>query len=156
MSEKHRLKPASQQEMAVYCFLGEAVCMVQHVEDALSHSIALKKAKSRLKSEGDQLLGKYRLLTLGRAINAAGESCLYPEQLLKELKELLSERNWLIHNSVAYSRDEWDLNINRKELICRIKAVTTQSQNLLQLIEEDMIEFSEANGVDMSRKWGQA
>jgi hypothetical protein len=31
------------------------------------------------------------------------------------------------------------------------KTITTQAQKLLQLIEEDLIEFSEANGVDMSR-----
>jgi hypothetical protein len=43
------------------------------------------------------------------------------------------------------------LNIFREKLICRIKAITTQAQKLLQLIEEDLIEFSEANGVDLSR-----
>ena len=151
MSENHRYQPASQQELALYCFVGESVCAVQHVEDALSHSIVLKKTKPRLKSEADQLLEKHRSYTLGKAIKIAKEASLYPESLQQELKEFLSERNWLIHKSIAQGRDEWDLNVSREKLICRIRAITTQAQKLLHLIEEDLIEFSEANGVDMSR-----
>ena len=151
MSEKYRFKPASQQELSLYCFVGESVCAVQHLEDALSNSIVLKKTKPRLRSEADQLLEKHRSYTLGKAIKIAEQGSLYPESLLQELREFLSERNWLIHKSIAQGRDEWDLNISREKLICRIKAITTQAQKLLQLIEEDLIEFSEANGVDMSR-----
>ncbi|NHQ60207.1 hypothetical protein G9409_06310 [Chlorobium sp. BLA1] len=151
MSRKYSFKPASQQELSLYCFVGEAVCAVQHVEDALSHSIVLKKAKPRLKSEADKLLEKHRSFTLGKAIKIAERASLYPESLQKELKEFLSERNWLIHKSIAQGRDEWDLNISREKMISRIKAISIQSQKLLQLIEEDLIGFSEANGVDMSR-----
>ena len=151
MSEKFRFKPASQQEISLYCFVGESVCAAQHVEDALSHSIVLKKAKPRLRTEADQLLEKHRSYTLGNAIKIAEKASLYPMPLQQELREFLSERNWLIHKSIAQGRDEWDLNISREKLICRIKAITTQAQKLLQLIEEDLIEFSEVNGVDMSR-----
>lgn len=151
MSEKYRFNPASQQELSLYCFIGESVCAVQHVEDALSHSIVLKKTKPLLKSEGDKLLEKYRSYTLGQAIKIAEQASLYPESLQQELKEFLLERNWLIHRSIAQARDEWDLSISKEKLICRIKAVTTQAQKLLQLIEEDLIGFSEENGVDMSR-----
>ena len=151
MNEKYRFKPASQQELTLYCFVGESVCAVQHVEDALSHSIVLKKTKPRLRSEADQLLEKHRSYTLGKAIKIAEQESLYPESLQQELKEFLLERNWLIHKSIARGRDEWDLDISREKLFFRIKAITTQSQKILQLVEEDLIEFSEANGVDMSR-----
>lgn len=151
MSTKFRNKPASQQELSLYCFVGESVCAVQHVEDALSHSIVLKKDKKRIKSEGDQLLEKHRSFTLGKAITLAEQASLYPESLQQELREFLSERNWLIHKSIAHGRDEWDLNVSREQLFCRIKAITTQAQKLQLLIEEDMLEFAEANGVDMSR-----
>ena len=151
MSEKYRFKPASQQELSLYCFVGESVCAVQHVEDALSHSIVLKKTKPRLRSEANQLLEEHLSYTLGKAIKIAEQASLYPESLQQELKEFLSERNWLIHKSIAQGRDEWDLNISREKLIYRIKAITTQAQELLQLIEEDLIEFSEANGVDLSQ-----
>ena len=151
MSEEYRFKPASQQELSLYCYVGESVCAVQHVEDALSHSIVLKKIKPRSKLEADQLLEKHRSYTLGKAIKIGDKAGLYPESLQQELKEFLSERNWLIHRSIAQGRDDWDSNISRGKLIRRIKAITTQAQGLLQLIEEDLIEFSEANGVDMSR-----
>lgn len=151
MSEKYRFKLASQQELSLYCFVGESLCAVQHVEDALSHSIVLKKTKPQLRSKADQLLEEHRSYTLGKAIKIAEQACLYPESLQQELKEFLLERNWLIHKSIAQSRDEWDLNISREKLIRRIKAITTQAQKLLQLIEDDLIRFSEANGVDMSR-----
>ena len=151
MSEKYKYRPASQQELALYCLVGESVCAVQHVEDALSHSIVLKKTKPRLRSEADQLLEKHRSYTLGRAIRIAEKASLYPESLQQELREFLSERNWLIHRSIAQGRDEWDANISREKIISRIKAITTQALRLMHLIEEDMMEFSEANGVDMSR-----
>lgn len=151
MSKKYRLKPASQQELSLYCFVGESVCAIQHVEDALSHSIVLKKIKPQLKSEADQLLERHRSYTLGKAIKISDRAKLYSEPLQQELKEFLSERNWLIHKSIAQGRDEWDLNINRNELILKIKAITTRAQKLIQLIEEDMIEFAEDNDKDMSR-----
>jgi len=151
MSKKYKLKQASQQEMTLYCLLGEAVCAVQHVEDALSHSIVLKKTKPKLRSEADQLLEKHRSYTLGKAIKISEKANLYPEPLQQKLKEFLSERNWLIHKSIVHNRDEWDLNINRENLIYRIKAITTQAQKIIPLIEKDLIEFSEANGINMSR-----
>lgn len=151
MSEKYRFKPASQQEQSLYCVIGESICAVQHVEDALSHSIVLKKTKPKLRSEADKLLEEHRSYTLGRAIKIVEEASLYPESILQELKEFLSERNWLIHKSIAQERDEWGLDAPSEKLFFRMKAITTQAQKLLQLIEEDLIEFSEANGVDMSR-----
>jgi hypothetical protein len=151
MSKKYRFKQASQQELSLYCFVGESVCAVQHVEDALSHSIVLKRTKPRLRSEANQLLEKHRLYTLGKAIKIAEQACLYPESLQQELRDFLSERNWLIHTSIAQARDEWDLNISRDKLICRIRTITRQAQKLLQLIEEDLIVFSEDIGIDMTR-----
>ena len=151
MKKKYRFKPASQQEQTLYCLVGEAVSAVQYIEDALSHSMVLKKEKPRLRSDADELLEKHRTYTLGSAINIAQKESLYTDSLQQELRVFLSERNWLIHRSIAQGHDEWDSNISRDKLLYRIKTITTQAQKLLQLIEEDLIEFSEANGIDMSR-----
>ena len=151
VSAKYKSKPASEQELSLYCFVGEAVCAVQHVEDALSHSIVLKNITPPSKPEADQLLEKHRSYTLGKAINVGEKAGLYADALQQELKKFISERNWLIHRSIAQGRDEWDLNTSRDQLFRRIKAITTHAQKLLQMIEEDLIEFSEANGKDMSR-----
>lgn len=150
MNKVYKSKPASQQELTLYCILGEAICAIQHLEDALSHSIAIKKSKTRKRSEGNKLLEEHRSYTLGRAIGIAEKAGLFPEPLQEQLKELLSERNWLVHKSIAHNRDDWDLNISREKLILRIKSITTQAHNLQQSIEGDLIEFAEANGVDMS------
>jgi hypothetical protein len=62
-------KPASREELSLYCLIGEAICSVQHVEDALSHLITLRKdVKIPFgipKSEGEKFLEKHRSLTLG-------------------------------------------------------------------------------------------
>ena len=144
-------KPASQDEISLFCFVGEALCSVQHIEDALSHSIVLKKEKKCNKAEADHLLKNYRSYTLGKAINIAKRAGLYSEQLQQELEAFLSERNWLVHKSIAQNRDDWDLNVSRDQLFRRVKAITNQAQRLQILIEEDLMNFSEANGVDMSR-----
>ena len=140
-----------QKEQTLIYSVGQSVCAVQHLEDALSHSIVLKKLKPPLRSEADRHLEKHRSYTLGNAIKIAEEAQLYPASLEKELKELLSERNWLIHRSIAQNRDDWDLNIRRDELIDRVRAVATHALKLQRLIEENLIEFSEANGIDMSQ-----
>lgn len=151
MISKFRAKPASEQEISLYIFIGESVCMVQHLEDALSHSIVMKKVERHLREEADKQLEKHRTYTLGNAINKAEKSRLYPEPLLKELRDFLSDRNWLIHKSIAQGRDEWDLNVSREKVYTRVNNITTQAQNLIQLIEEDMMKYAEENGVDMTK-----
>ena len=124
--------------------------MVQHVEDALSHSIVMKKVEKHLRPEADELLEEHRTYTLGQAIKVAEKTSLYHESLLKELREFLSERNWLIHKSIARKRDEWDLNVSRENIFSIINAIKARALKVLHLIEEDMMEFAEENGVDMS------
>ncbi|WP_320167840.1 hypothetical protein [Mangrovibacterium marinum] len=145
----------SQDELTLYILVGESLCMIQHLKDALSHSIVLKKEVKRphdiSKQVADRLIDKYRFYTLGKAIKIVKEEELFSEQLQKELERLLVERNWLVHRSIAHDRDEWDLNISRGKLFERTKHITRQSQTLLIQIEEDLMKFSESNGVDMSR-----
>ena len=151
MTDEYKFKPASEEEVALYCLVGEAVCYVQHLEDALSHTIALKHNTPSSKPEADERLEKYRKHTLGRAIGVLERESLCQDALLIELKDFLAERNWLVHKSIAPSRDEWDNLESRPYLMERVKAVTTRAQKLLQAIESDLIEFAETNGKDMSR-----
>lgn len=151
MSQNYRFKQASNQEISLYCLVGEAVCAVQHLEDALSHSIVIKKIGPASKKEADNLLVKHRSYTLGKAIKIVKQESLCPDVLQHKLDDFLTVRNWLIHKSIAQSRREWDLNISRDELMARIKAISAQAQNLQRLIEEDMMQFLEDKGVNMSR-----
>lgn len=53
MNEKppYKLKPASEELIKLYTLMGEALCAVQLIEDALSHVIAMKHDIQHLISE---------------------------------------------------------------------------------------------------------
>jgi len=42
---EYKKKPGNQDEFTRYCLVGEALCMVQHLEEVLSDTIILKIAK---------------------------------------------------------------------------------------------------------------
>lgn len=101
MSEQYSKKPASQNEINLYYLIGEAVCMVQILEDALSTSITLKKEVKKhgtipLEAANKQR-EKYRSYTLGNTINLIRNENLFSESLQESLKNFVLERNWLIH-----------------------------------------------------------
>lgn len=151
MTEKRTHRPASEQEISLYCHIGEAVCTVQHVEDALSHSIVLKGFTPLSRIEADQYLEKHRKYTLGNAIGIASDKAVYSQPILIWLRGFLKERNWLIHNSVAQGSEALKTPENMDLFIDRIRGITKQAHDLLQIIEEDLIDFAEENGKDMSR-----
>ncbi|MUI54408.1 hypothetical protein [Aliivibrio fischeri] len=151
MKEQFNSKFASEQEITLYCYIGESVSAIQHLEDCLNHSIVIKSERPKVREEADSLLLKYRSFTLGKAINLAEKHKLYSELLFKELRSLLSERNWLIHKSISQSRDDWDSNILREDLLLRIKTISDTSFMLMRKLEDDLITFSEENGVNMSQ-----
>ena len=150
MNNKQRFKQASQKEIDLYCIVGESVCAIQHLEDCISHSIVIKKIKRTHKKEADILLEKQRSFTLGRAVKIIEQDGLFPESIRKELSLLLIERNWLIHKSIAQGRDNNNFNLPIDKLIVRIKSITNKTLKLLHLIEDDLIEFTERNGANMS------
>lgn len=129
--------------------------MIQHLEGALSVAITLKRDiryPSRItKKEADNFLKKYRLITLGRAINLAKQSTNYSETLYNDLEELLKERNWLVHKLMIDHLDDMNVPQKRENLFQRIKAISNKSNTLQKTIEADLIKFSESVGLDMSR-----
>lgn len=149
MSEQHRKKPASQNEINLYCLIGEAVCMVQILEDALSTSITLKK---EVKKPGaiplevaNKLREKYRSYTLGNAINLIRNENLFSESLQESLKNFVLERNWLIHKSIQNENETLSESNKR-----RIKSICEMARTLLASVETDLIQYSSSVGVDMS------
>ncbi|CRX38601.1 hypothetical protein [Estrella lausannensis] len=139
----------------LYCLIGEAVCMIQHLEGALSHSITLKKdvryPHSLSKDRADICLKRNQRHTLGKAIQLAHDNDLYPETFFSELRALLDERNWLIHNFVCNNLEDMHTASKRALLIRRIKEISNKAIELQMAIEYDLIGFSESVGIDMSR-----
>lgn len=149
MPEQYRKKSASQNEINLYCLIGEAVCMAQLLEDALSTSITLKKEVKKPRTisrkEADKFKEKHRSNTLGSAIKLTRKESILPELLQEALENFVLERNWLIHTSIQ--NEEEALSISTKN---RIQSISQLAQILLESVNADLMQYSSSVGVDMS------
>jgi hypothetical protein len=130
--------------------MGQALLNIQVLEDTLSRSITLKAdvdyPRKVSKVEVEEMLKKRQALTLGRAIGVTARKGLYAHTLQQSLKDFLEERNWFIHKSI----DDVYLPRRRGMLIARLKSIATEAYRIQRAIEDDLIVFSESNGMDMS------
>ncbi len=144
------MRPASQEEVALFALMGQALLNIQVLEECLSVSITLKAdvgyPRRLSRAEAETVLKKRRKLTLGDAIKEAQEKKLYPDTLQEALSAFRNERNWLAHRCI----DDFYVPEHRKSFIEKLKYVASTSHHLQRMIESDLIEFSEANGKDMS------
>lgn len=150
MVQNHRFKKASQKEISLYALLGESLCAVQILEDALSHSIVIKKTEPEQKKEAERLLKKHQFYTFGKAINIAIKESLLPKPLEIELSKFLNERNWLIHDSITDNKEKVRSDDYFSKLFERIKTITLKAHELQISIEQHLIEYAEKKGRDMS------
>jgi hypothetical protein len=155
MSIKTNAKTTSQDESLLYLLVGEALCMIQLLEGALSTSITLKKDvrhPHRISmGDADNFLERYRSITLGRALKLAKQHNLYSDTLYNDLTVLLEERNWLVRKFLHHYLDDIHVNEARKKIFHRIKNISNVAKMLQKAIEEDLIIYSELVGKDMSR-----
>ena len=156
MTDNFGTKPANQDLAYIYLLIGEAICMIQHLESALSVLITLKKdVRYPLrvsKGEADNFLEKYRSsLTLGQAINLAKKNNLFSISLYSDLEAILEGRNWLVHKFLNDYLDNARTNSAKDGFFNRIKTISNEAKRLQEAIETDLIAFSESVGIDMSR-----
>ncbi|HMV90888.1 MAG TPA: hypothetical protein PKA40_14685, partial [Cyclobacteriaceae bacterium] len=93
--------PANENEITLYCLVGEAIWKIQAVEQALSCSITLKMNPAATKEQADKVLKQHQSYTLGMAVNIASREKLYESSLQDELYTFLNLRNWLVHKAMA-------------------------------------------------------
>ena len=154
----YKLKPASDDLKKLYMLIGEALCAVQFIEDALSHTISMKHdikhPNNVTKKEANEFLQKYRKLTLGDAIKVVKEKKLLDTELIKKLDEIKQDRNWLIHRSMYEtldsSPDKMSFEHMKDVLYVQIKTITHNAHDIQHLISEDLLQYSENLGLDMS------
>lgn len=142
-------KPANPDEIALYCYMGEALCKTQLLEQALSHCITLKLNSDVTREAADEHLNELGHYTLGKAIHLSAKENLFNESLQRELYKFLDQRNWLVHKVLAESKHDMYKGVIREEVCDQIKAVATAAETLQRAIEMDMINFCEAKGKDM-------
>ncbi len=143
-------KTASQDEIDLFCFIGEALCKTQILEQALSHSITLKMNSEVSRTEADEKLAKTQTYTLGKAIKLAEKESLLPLSLQANLYNFLDQRNWLVHKAMFESRKGLHIVLTNL-LLQKIKNISTAAENLQREIESDLIDFCTSKGRDMSK-----
>ena len=143
--------PANQDEITLYCFIGEALWKIQIVEQALSHSITLKVNPAATKELADEFLKQHQSYTLGKAIKAAIKEKLYDSSLQDELNAFLDQRNWLVHKAMPESLHGLNWEDKKEELFQKIKSISDRAESIQREIEYDMINFCSSMGKDMSK-----
>lgn len=143
--------PANQDEITLYCFVGEALWKIQLVEQALSHSITLKLNPSAKKEHADEFLRQHQRYTLGQAIKVAINQRLYDSSLQDELNMFLDQRNWLVHKAMSETHHGSNWVNKKEELFQKIKSISDRAENIHREIEYDMISFCSSLGKDMSK-----
>ena len=143
--------PANQDEITLYCFVGEALWKIQIVEQALSHSITLKTNPAATKERADEFLMQHQSYTLGTAIKVAIKEKLYDSSLQDELKVFLDQRNWLVHKVMSESQHGLNWEDKKEELFQKIKSISDRAESIQREIEYDMINFCSSMGKDMSK-----
>lgn len=141
---------ANNNEINLYCFLGEAVLKTQMVEQALSYSITIKMNPTETKERVDEFLKQNQSYTLGHAIKIGIKEKLYNLLLQDELNAFLKQRNWLIHKVICGNEEELNAGNIKEELLDKIKAISDKAESIQRVIEYDLIDFCSSKGKDMS------
>lgn len=141
--------PANEDEITLYCFVGEAICKIQHVEQALNCSITLRMNPDVTWEVANEIIGKHQGLTFGQANKLAIKENLYCLSLQEELNNFLKQRNWLVHKAIFESREDFYSN-KKEELFEKIKSISDKAEFIQHEIEYDMISFCTSKGRDMS------
>jgi len=144
------MRPANQEEVSIFTLMGQALLNIQVLEDTLSRSITLKvdvgHPRKVSRAEVDELLKKRQSFTLGKAVGVAAKQSLYSDALRAGLESLVEERNWFVHKSL----DDFYIPVRREALVKRLNSMALEAHRLQRTIEDDLIAYSEANGLDMS------
>ena len=143
--------PANENEITLYCFVGEAIWKIQIVEQALSCSITLKMNPAATKEQADKVLKQHQSYTLGMAVNIASKEKLYESSLQDELYNFLGQRNWLVHKALAESHHDKNWENEKAELFHKIKSISDKAESIQRKIEYDMINFCSSKGKDTSK-----
>jgi hypothetical protein len=142
--------PANNNEINLYCFIGEALLKTQMVEQALSHSITLKMNPAETKERADEFLKQNQRYTLGHAIKISIKKQLYNLSLQNELNAFLQQRNWLVHKVICGNEEDFNAGNIKEELFDKIKDISNKAESILCVIQNDLIDFCSSKGKDMS------
>jgi len=155
-----RQRPISEYELQIfYNTIGEAVWHIQHLENALVHSlIIINTIKRNIDSieESDEMLEKERKGTFGSIYNKVRKEEIIPERLYSRFDKLIKERNWLIHNSRTEIRKDLYNTLATLKIIDRISSISNEAHYLTGLIVQLMENKMRSKGHNMNDIWKAA
>lgn len=150
---ENRRPPSADEKQRLFILIGQAVWCVQHLEDALSRSIALKidlkdaAPGSVPRDKADSILLKRRRMTLGHAVNCTSKSAVYGRQIQNKLESFRKERDWLVHHLLYKGGEDMNIDEKREALFERISQVILDAVELQKLLRDDLEDFAVRKGM---------
>ncbi|MBU4263921.1 MAG: hypothetical protein KKC76_18855 [Proteobacteria bacterium] len=143
IQKANRLKEITQR-------IGFAIWQIQELEGvSAQYFVLLGQAKKGMgEAAGNDLVKKAKKNTFGRTIKDIRKKGLLNKDLGGRFLRLLSERNWLVHQSRTESRDAVHSDIAMQRLISRIDAMADESLALLKEIGSLSIAHMNKHGVN--------
>lgn len=132
--------------------IGFAVWQLQDLETVCAKYLMLRTCikEGITESDYDDLVAKALSKPFGATLRAAAEASVFSGSLQARFKEILSERNWLIHKSRLDSRSAFYSDSAAHDLIQRIDQISAGVRDLMieidKLVDSDAVE----SGIDLA------
>lgn len=129
--------------------IGSALWLLQTLESqaAIYFLIRIKAQKGMGFEKGTELLIKHNKKTFGTTLRALESGDVLPKDLQDNLKNILSERNWLAHESSVQGYIAIDTEIGTIEFIQRIENIKFEASFLMKSFVELTKNHSEGLGL---------
>jgi hypothetical protein len=134
---------------AVIQRIGFCIWQLQDLEGSAARFLVLMTQLTPLTSEeeGAALVERASGRTFGATLRGIAQADLLPDDIQGRFNTLLSERNWLVHNSRATSRDAIPSDTSALGLIERIDAISSEALALHREIDSLFNTVAENNGL---------
>jgi uncharacterized protein YutE (UPF0331/DUF86 family) len=129
--------------------IGFALWQIQELERVAAQLFVLvAKAEIGMSQEiADALVEEAQSKTFGATVNKLKTGKHLKADLQERFSALLSERNWLVHNSRSSSRSAIHHQADYKTLITRVDNIADESLSLLKALSNNSEEFLLKMGV---------
>ncbi len=133
--------------------VGFAVWQIQELEGAAAQFYVLVAlAQAGMGEEaGNALVDQAQSKTFGSTVNKLVKGNHLPDELKERFTIFLSERNWLVHNSKADSRNAIHHQNHFEKLITRLELIADEALALLSMLPALSKKFLISNGIDTDR-----
>jgi|SRR5690554_5282443 len=152
-------RPIASDELNIfYNSVGEAVWQIQYLEHAIVSFVVIKRHKRKPSSvkEAYERLETERKGTLGSLYGRAKDEGIIPDNLKPRFDKLISERNWLIHDSRTMNSEDLYNDEKTCSIINRIESITNESKSLTREILQLLETFMSSEEFDLGEAYRMA